>query len=276
MIQAILFPSIVVSKQKLAAKLTKKTVLITGASYGVGEQLAYILAEYEVHLILVARSSDKLQMLESQLSNKTARTSIYAADLSKQSELKIFIDSLLVLPDGLDIIVSNAGRSILRSVKNSMNRTHDYDRCMAINYFAPVRLISGLLPLLIKSKGHIVNVSAINLLIPPVANWSAYQSSKAAFDQWLQSAAAELNSDGIFCSSLYFPLIKTRMIAPTRSYDNAAAMSADRAALIIARILYKKRSCYAPWWLYIIKPFLHIFKRQWQAVAMRYFKQKHD
>jgi len=275
-IQSILFPPIMLSKSKLTARLNNETVLITGASFGVGEQLAYLLAEFNVHLILVARNEEKLKNIQAALSSKVATISIYSVDLSNETGLISLIESLKKQTKRLDVIVSNAGRSILRSVKDSMNRTHDYDRCMAINYFAPVRLISGLLPLLLKSKGHIVNVSAVNLLLPPVANWAAYQSSKSAFDQWLQSAAPELRCDGVLCSSLYFPLIKTRMIEPTKSYAKTPAMLPVRAAKIIAKMMYKKHRRYVPWWLCIIKPCLYLFKRQWQAAAMLYLEKKRD
>lgn len=109
---------------------------------------------------------------------------------------------LYQLPNGLDVIVSNAGKSIRRSIHDSLDRYHDFTRTMAINYFAPVRLLLSIIPLLEKNKGQIINVSTINALLLPIPYWAAYQASKGAFDTWFRSVAPELNAIGIATTTI--------------------------------------------------------------------------
>lgn len=164
------------------------------------------------------------------------------------------------LSDGLDVVVSNAGISINRPLAQSLDRYHDFTRTMALNYFAPVKLLLSLIPLLAKKNGHIINVSTINALLLPVPYWAAYQASKTAFDTWLRSAEPELKIKKICVTSIYLPLVKTPMIEPTIAYRTAPAMSPVHVSEIIGHALYSKRKVYKPWWL--------IFG-QWASVSFR-------
>lgn len=245
----ILFPPSYINKKKLAVKLEGKTVLITGASSGIGEHLAYMLADMNIHMILVARREEKLLAIKSDIEQKTARVSIFPADLRKAEDMEAFLTFIHQLPDGLDYIVSNAGKSIMRPINNSLDRYHDFTRTMAINYFAPVQLMLSTVPILAKTQGHFINISTINVLLQPIPYWAAYQASKSAFDVWLRSSAPELNVMGISNTSIYLPLVKTPMILPTKAYNKAPAMSPDHVAKIICRSMYTKRRYYKPWWL---------------------------
>ena len=85
-----------------------------------------------------------------------------------------------------------------------------------MNYLGPVQLLLGLLPAMrARGSGHVVNVSTIGVRVPPAPRWAAYSSSKAAFDVWLRSAAAEMAPDGVTATSIYMALVHTRMSAPT-------------------------------------------------------------
>ncbi|TJY39576.1 SDR family NAD(P)-dependent oxidoreductase [Cohnella pontilimi] len=249
LLEHFLFPPTALNRQKLGRELEGKTVLITGASSGIGEQLAYLLAEIEVHLILVARRGDKLSAMKSEIETKAARVSVFPADLRNEQDMEGLLAFLHQLPNGLDIVVSNAGHSIRRSIYQSMDRYHDFTRTMAINYFAPVQLLLSTLPLLEKRQGHILNISTVNALLLPLPHWAAYQSSKAAFDTWFRSAAPELHMRGISTTSIYLPLVNTPMIQPTAAYRKLPAMSPQHVAKIISKSIYTKRKTYKPWWL---------------------------
>lgn len=247
--EKILFPPTYLNEKKLRAKLTGKTVLITGASSGIGEQLAYLLAEVPVHLLLVARTADKLTAMKNDLEQQAARVSIFPADLRKEEEIEALLVFINQLPTGVDVVVSNAGHSIRRPIFQSLDRYHDYTRTMAINYFAPVQLLLELLPVLEKNQGQVITVSTVNALLLPIPYWAAYQASKAAFDTWFRSVAPELNARGITTTSIYLPLVKTPMIQPTPGYRDLPAMSPDHVAKIVCRAIYTKGKKYQPWWL---------------------------
>ena len=92
-----------------------------------------------------------------------------------------------------------------------------------------MRLLLALLPAMReRGSGHIVNVSTVGVLLPPTPRWSAYQASKAAFDVWLRSVAAETHADGVTATSLYMALVHTRMSAPTGDFRLVPGLSRTR------------------------------------------------
>lgn len=249
LVEKLLFPKSKLNTNRIQESLTDKVVVITGATSGIGEQLARSITGIRLTLILTGRNSQKLHQLQEELSSDETTVWTHVADLRDERQLAGFVEFLLTFDSGLDVFVSNAGLSIHRPVLNSLNRPHDFDRTMAINYFAPVRLLLAVIPLLEKRKGQIINVSTINVLLPPMKHWAAYQASKAAFDTWLRAASPELKQLGIAVSSLYLPLVRTPMIAPTKAYDKMPAMSAEHVAAIIQRLIHTRKRVSKPWWL---------------------------
>ncbi|RIX53935.1 SDR family NAD(P)-dependent oxidoreductase [Paenibacillus nanensis] len=250
LLESVLFPAVRLNKEKLGRMLQGKTILITGASSGIGERLSYLLGEFDVRLILVARREEKLLAMKREIEEAgAARVDIHAGDLRKEEVLGELLRVLLRLQDGLDIVVSNAGLSIRRPVMDSLDRYHDFTRTMAINYFAPVRLLLSVIPQLLRNKGHVINVSTINTSLIPFPNWAAYQASKSAFDTWLRAAAPEWQALGVSITSVYLPLVRTPMIEPTAAYRKLPAMSAEHAARTIAKSMYTRRQSLKPWWL---------------------------
>jgi len=263
----ILFPPVYMNEKRLSLKLRGKTILITGASFGIGEALAYLLADMNVHLVLVARTIDKLQTMKREIEEGAAKVSILNADLRNSEEIKGLLDAIHQLPEGIDILVNNAGISIRRPIFHSLDRYHDFTRTMAINYFAPVQLMLSLIPLLKKNQGHVINISTVNVLLIPFPYWAAYQASKTAFDTWFRSSAPELNAIGISTTTIYLPLVKTRMIRPTSAYQDLPAMNPYHVAKIICKAIYTQKQKYRPWWL-IFGQFASImFRGVWEFLT---------
>jgi short-subunit dehydrogenase len=250
-LERILFPRTRLSEMKLKEALSGKTVLITGASSGIGEQLAYLAGRCGGSLILTARREEKLLAVKRSIEEEAekAKVSIFSADLRDAAQLEALHAFIRELPNQPDIVVSNAGLSIRRAIFDSLDRAHDFDRTIAINYTAPLRLLLGLIPGLRSNGGQIINISTINMSLIPFPHWSAYQASKSAFDTWFRSAAPELNAAGIATTSVYLPLVRTPMIAPTKAYESSPAMSAEHAAQLIARAIYTRQRRIRPWWL---------------------------
>ena len=151
------------------------------------------------------------------------------------------IDALLrrVLDDhgGVDILVNNAGRSIRRAIENSLDRFHDYERTMQLNYFGALRLIMGFIPsMLQKKRGHIINISSIGVL-SNAPRFSAYVASKAALDAFSRCAAAEFSDSGIEFTTINMPLVRTAMIAPTKIYEHVPTLSPEEAADLIVQAI---------------------------------------
>jgi NAD(P)-dependent dehydrogenase (short-subunit alcohol dehydrogenase family) len=148
-------------------------------------------------------------------------------------------------------VVSNAGKSIRRSLHLQYARPQDFNRTIGINYLGPIWLLLGLLPAMReRGSGHIVNVSSVGVRVPPGPRWGVYQASKGAFDMWLRSVAPELHADGVDVTSIYMALIRTRMMEPTESLKNVPGLSPDEAADIIAKAIIERPRTIAPWWLW--------------------------
>lgn len=274
LLERILFTPTQSNRRKLKTALTDKTILITGASSGIGEQVAYLLADIDVHVILVARREDKLTVIQKDIEKQVAKVSIYQADLRDEVEMSGLLAFIHKLPNGLDVVVSNAGLSINRSIHASLDRYHDFTRTMAINYFAPVGLLLSVIPLLAKSQGQIINISTVNVLLLPLPKWAAYQASKSAFDTWFRSTAPELNAIGITTTSIYLPLVKTEMIRPTAAYDDVPAMSSEHVAHIICKSMYTKKRTYKPWWIRFGQFGSFFFRGLWEAIMPRVLRRK--
>lgn len=272
LLSCVLFPIIKPDFKQLEQHLQHKTIIITGASYGIGEALCHCLADINCQLILLARTESKLQQIQQHLINRKAHIEIFPIDLRDRVQLDRFINHIQHKP--IDIFINNAGISICRPIMHSLQREHDFERTMQLNYFAPVRLCLALIPTLQQTQGQIINVSAINVLLAPTVNWAAYQASKTAFDQWLRCASAELENQHIGVSTAYLPLVKTRMIEPTRLYKQLPALQPQQAANIICRLLLKGKRQYKPWWTLAVQLISVMFNGIWLKINYYYVKRK--
>jgi NAD(P)-dependent dehydrogenase (short-subunit alcohol dehydrogenase family) len=238
------------SATRLRAAVAGRTVLVTGASHGIGRATAIRLAQAGTTVLLVARSADVLDELAEQLRAEGGKAHALPADLSDADEAVPALAQRILAEHGPpDVVVNNAGKSIRRAVAQSYERFHDYTRTANLNYLGPVRLLLELLPAMrARGSGHVVNVSTVGVLLPPTPRWSAYQASKTAFDVWLRSLAAEAHDDGITATSLYMALVHTRMSAPTDDFKLVPGLSADEAAGLVCHAIVDRPSAIAPWW----------------------------
>lgn len=268
------FPFVGFSRPKLRRRLAGKTVLITGASYGIGECLALALADTGADLLLVARTADKLAAVRQQVEARGGRADVFPCDLTDAAAVGALLRDLLGRPDGIDVVVNNAGKSIRRSIFDSLDRLHDFTRTMNLNYFGPVQLLLALIPTLVARQGHVINVSAVNVLLVSPAKWAAYQASKTAFDQWFRCVGPELNARGVAATSIYLPLVRTRMIEPTEAYRNVPAMRPEQVASLICRAINSRRRSYGPWWLLPAQLASVVFRRLWEALTTRSLRRQ--
>ncbi len=140
----------------------------------------------------------------------------------------------------IDVIVNNAGRSIRRSISLSLDRFHDFERTMQLNYFGAIRLVMGLLPHMKERKfGHVVNVSSIGVQTSP-PRFSAYVASKSALDAWTRVVSSELVGDNITFTTIHMPLVRTPMIAPTKMYDSIPTLSPGEAGDLVCEAIRRK------------------------------------
>jgi NAD(P)-dependent dehydrogenase (short-subunit alcohol dehydrogenase family) len=217
-----------------------RTVVITGASSGIGRAAARKIARAGGIPLLVARSVDKLEEARREIEAEGGTAYAYSADLSDMDAIDDLVKRILAEHVAVDILVNNAGRSIRRSMTLSQDRFHDYERTMQLNYFGAIKLIMGLAPhMRERGSGHVVNISSIGVQTNP-PRFSAYVASKAALDAWTRVVSSEVVGDGITFTTIHMPLVRTPMIAPTKIYDSFPTISPDEAADLICEAIRAK------------------------------------
>jgi NAD(P)-dependent dehydrogenase (short-subunit alcohol dehydrogenase family) len=226
--------------RSLSGRVKDKVVVVTGASSGIGKATALKLAGAGAKVMLVARGEEKLVATKSEIEAAGGRAWMYACDVSETASCDALVAAVIKDHGACDFLVNNAGRSIRRGIINSLDRFHDFERTMQLNYFGALRLIMGFLPGMIEHKrGHIINISSIGVL-SNAPRFSAYVASKAALDSFAACAASEFLDKGINFTTINMPLVRTPMIAPTKMYENVPTLSPEEAAeLVVEAIVYK-------------------------------------
>ncbi len=220
--------------------VTGKTVLITGASSGIGRAAAIKIGRAGGIPILVARGAEKLEETRQEIEDLGGTAYAYAADLSDPESIDELCARVLADHPAIDILVNNAGRSIRRSIALSYDRFHDFERTIQLNYLGTIKLIMSLLPHMRERKsGLIVNVSSIGVQTSP-PRFSAYVASKAALDAWTRVVGSECIGDNVHFTTIHMPLVRTPMIAPTKIYDSFPTISPDEAADLICEAIRAK------------------------------------
>jgi NAD(P)-dependent dehydrogenase (short-subunit alcohol dehydrogenase family) len=258
------------SDEDVRAAVDGKVVLVTGASHGIGRASAERVARAGGKVLLVARSADLLEEIAEDLRSAGGEARAFPGDLTDLDAVGDLGSELLAEHGHVDFVVSNAGKSIRRPISASYDRFHDFTRTIGINYLGPVRLLLTLLPAMRERGGHIVNVSTIGVLVPPAPRWAAYVSSKAAFDFWLRSVAAETAADGVTATSIYMALVHTRMSAPTDDFDGVPGLSPEGAAELVCHALVKRQPAIAPWWATAASVFGDVARGPSEAFTRRY------
>ncbi|RZU10597.1 short-subunit dehydrogenase [Kribbella rubisoli] len=220
-----------ISDERLTAAVRDKVVLVTGSSYGIGEATARRLAAAGATVLLVARTEEQLQVVADEIRADGGSAYVYPANLADPAAVEELVRTVLAEHERVDVLVSNAGKSIRRSVADTYQRFHDIERTNAINYLGPAKLVLELLPSMReRGSGHIVNVSTAGVRTPPMARWSAYLASKSAFDVWLRCVAQEVRGDGVTTSTVYMGLVHTRMSEPTPLLNKMPGLTPEQAA----------------------------------------------
>ena len=227
-------------ERSLKKSVEGKRILVTGASSGIGRQLALNIGEAGGTVMLVSRTREKLEEVAREVEELGGTAHVHPADLSDLDDIERLAAEVVEAHGGVDILVNNAGRSIRRSLEASYDRFHDYERTMRLNYFGALKLIMGFMPGMRERKaGHIINVSSIGVQTN-TPRFSAYVASKAALDAFSRCVGPEVIGDGVHFTTVYMPLVRTPMIAPTNIYDAFPTLSPDEAAKMLTDAIIDK------------------------------------
>ncbi|PWA80698.1 glucose/ribitol dehydrogenase [Artemisia annua] len=202
--------------------MSQKVVLITGASSGLGEHIAYEYAKRGASLAIIAikEPDSRLEQVADRARQLGSPDVLFVfADVSNVEECRMFVDQTIKHFGRLDHLVCNAGIGPLYSFKTEVTR---FEPVMGINFWGSVYPTHFAIPHLMKTKGKIVvNASAGGILNPPKANF--YNASKAALISFYESLRFEV-SPTITITILTLGFVNTNLITAKYSSTNGVGV----------------------------------------------------
>jgi 3-oxoacyl-[acyl-carrier protein] reductase len=188
--------------------LTGRNVIVTGASRGLGSEIARSMARAGAQLLLIARSRDALSELGAELGARTM-----AIDLAHRGAGDRIVSSALEAWDRIDVLVNNAG--MIGPIGPAWeNEAEAWERTLRVNLVAPVELCRASIPH-IPAGGRIINISGGGASAPR-PRFSAYATAKAGLVRFSETLAAELAHSGINVNCIAPGALPTKMMETVR------------------------------------------------------------
>lgn len=178
-----------------------KTVIITGASSGIGKKMVEFFSQQDWKVIMVARSEDKLKKLEESYQN----THSWVCDLSNKESIATFKNKASDLGP-IHALINNAGIYLPKSIDEDEDSV--WEQQLQTNLLGAIRFTRLCWPGLKQAKGSILNISS-TLGVRPIANTAAYSASKAAMNNWTLSLAIEGAPSGVRANAICPGIVDT-------------------------------------------------------------------
>ncbi len=233
--------------------LENNVTIITGASTGIGEELAYQLAHKGAHLVLSSRRVDELERVADKVREigKTSgsRATVIACDVAIADDCKHLIDATVSEFGGIDTIVLNAGMTMWAKFAD-IKDMGIVERIMQVNYMGAVYCTHYALPHLTRAKGRIVGVASLTGLVG-VPTRTAYAASKHAMRGFFDSLRIELAATGVSVTMIYPGFVATGIRENATGADGKPAkidpvnkddvMSVEQCAGIMVRAIESRK-----------------------------------
>lgn len=191
-------------------------VLLTGASSGIGRELALALAGQSARLALAARALEKLEEVAGLCRERGGEATVFRADVGQQDDCIGLVDRAVEALGGLDMLLLNAGQDMWSRL-DELEEPAILERLMRVNYLGPAWLTWRALPHLKRSRGRIVVLSSLAGLTG-VPTRTGYAASKHALHGFFDSLRVELRGTGIsvtlVCPDFVLSEIHRRAIGP--------------------------------------------------------------
>ena len=172
-----------------------KTIVVTGASQGIGKALALALASQKARLALAARDEAALAEVADACRTRGADALVVPTDVTRPAECERLVAATVERFGGVDVLVNNAGASMWARF-DEVQDLSVYESLMRVNYLSCVYLTHAALPHLVKSRGQIVAVASLAGLTG-VPTRSGYAASKHAVFGFFDSLRIELAGSGV-------------------------------------------------------------------------------
>jgi 3-oxoacyl-[acyl-carrier protein] reductase len=190
--------------------LENKTVIITGASRGIGKSIAILFASHGANIAFTFLKRDEnVEILEKKLNSYAIKAIGYVSDASNFEDSLLLAENVMTDFDSIDVLVNNAGITkdnlLMRMSEN------DFNSVMQVNMNSVFNLTKACLKTMLKQRsGSIINMSSV-VGVKGNAGQANYSASKAAINGFTKSTALELGSRNIRCNSIAPGFIETEM-----------------------------------------------------------------
>lgn len=226
-----------------------KAVVITGASEGIGAELARQLAAPGVALGLAARGLDRLQAVRAECERRGAKAVAFRCDVSVEAECKAFVTEAASALGGIDVLVNNAGVSG-HAMLEDVSDFAWYEQMMRVNFFGTLWCTRAALPYLKQRRGLIVGVCSLAGK-HGIPGRTAYSPSKAAQAAFLEAVRIELLGTGVDVTVVYPGVVLTDIRvhgygpdgrpAGKSGLDEAGAMTVEECARQIVVAMRRRK-----------------------------------
>lgn len=207
-------------------RFNARTVIVTGASLGIGAACARRFSEEGANVVLVARSRDRLDAFAATL--PPDRTLAFVADVSERDQVNRMVAASVKRFGGIDVLVSNAG--VFRSGGLAATSIEDWRLLMSTNLDSCFHCAQAALPHLVRSRGNIVHLASVSGL---GGDWGciAYNATKGALVNLTRAMALDLGHQGVRVNALAPTLTDTPMSADAVQDERLRTAFVDRIAL---------------------------------------------
>ena len=186
-------------------RLDGKVAVITGGSSGIGKAIAVLYAKEGADVVIISRKEEALKEV-CKLNEK--KISYVVGDITKDESIKKLVDYVKKKFKKLDILVNNAGWCPVQPLKEI--KINDYDKAFDLDVRALVNITIEFLPLILQSKGNIINLSTVGAS-HRAANLSMYLGAKGAVENFTRCWALELAKDGVRVNAIAPGAIETNI-----------------------------------------------------------------
>ncbi len=195
-----------------------KTVVITGASSGIGRETARVFAREGARVALVSRSREKLEQVADEIRRDGGRALVVPADVSSEESVTEAIRTIVKEFGGIHILFNNAGKSYVGRTDQAdfVEKTREM---FETDYLGTVRVTQAVLPGMKKQGyGHVLNMSSV-VGRKAFAGFGGYSSVMHAIDGYTSALRQELKGSGINVSTIHPALTQTPLLAGIRPED---------------------------------------------------------
>jgi 3-oxoacyl-[acyl-carrier protein] reductase len=192
-------------------ELRGKSVIVTGASKGIGRAIAYAFLREGANVALSARTQAELDRAVREGAALGGAPIAIVADVTREDDIRRIVDKTIAGFGSIDVLVNNAG-SIGAFAPFEELTLEDWRRLFELNLFSVVALTRAVLPIMrAQRSGRIINISSESALQPDAA-MAHYNASKAALNSLTKSLSKAVGEDGILVNTVSPAFIKTPLI----------------------------------------------------------------